>query len=118
MSETIEPPPPETPGNTPPPAPIAPRTAEPAKPQGLATAALVLALISLVGWLLPIVGIPLSIIGLVLAGCSFSIGKAKAALTICIITLLAGGINAFIGAKMGYDRAECNAGYSYYCNQN
>ena len=118
MSETIEPPPLATPSNPPPPAPVTPRDAEPAKSQGLATAALVLALISLLGWLLPIVGIPLSIIGLVLAGCSFSNGKAKAALTICIITLLAGGINSFIGAKMGYDHAECNAGYTYYCDQN
>lgn len=58
--------------------------------------AFVLAMISLLAWIIPIIGVPVSTAGLYYAG-KTSDNKAFLAFVICIVTLLASGINGYIG---------------------
>lgn len=64
-------------------------------------AALVLSIISLAAWILPILGIPFSILVLILGFRSFESTKSQVAVGIGVLTLIAGVINALIGAQMG-----------------
>lgn len=82
--------------------PIAPP--QPEQRSGEAIASLTLGLIGLVGWCIPIVGLPMSITGVVLGARSLksaSRNMALAGLILCSIGLVAGLVNAGIGAYLG-----------------
>ena len=66
-----------------------------------ANIALILSVLSLVAWLIPIVGVPVSITGIVFAMKAAERTRASIALGICILTLMASGVNAYVGAQRG-----------------
>ena len=70
-----------------------------------AISALGLGIINLCAWFLPICGLPLSILGLTFGIASISSPKrgfAIAGIVLCIVGLIAGVVNAAIGAYLGY----------------
>jgi hypothetical protein len=83
-----------------PPAPVQ----QPAQRNRLATASLVLGIISMIAWLLPILGLPLSIIGVVLGhrGRRLTVrrGRATTGLVLSYIALGLTVLNAIAGAML------------------
>jgi hypothetical protein len=63
--------------------------------------ALIAAILSVVGWIIPVVGIPLSAVGLFLAR-KGNTTKRAVIVGICLLTFMAGAVNAAIGASRGY----------------
>jgi hypothetical protein len=70
-----------------------------------AFSALGLGIINLCAWFLPICGLPLSILGLTFGIASLSSprrGIAIAGIVLCVVGLIAGVVNAAVGAYLGY----------------
>jgi hypothetical protein len=105
--------------STPPPPYVSPATAgepavypatlpasvqQPAQRNGVATASLVLGIISIIAWLLPILGLPLSIIGVVLGhlGRRLTVrrGRATTGLVLSYIALGLTVLNAIAGVML------------------
>lgn len=89
----------------------APDEFEPHRPtdgSGKAVASLVLGIVGMVVWCLPILGLPVGVIGLILgmkARESEKRNLAIAGIVLCVIVLVLSGINAILGAFLGFQQA-------------
>jgi hypothetical protein len=71
------------------------------KVEMLSNTALTISILSLIAWLIPIVGVPVGILGIVYAVRAGNHPRATVALTLCILSLIASGVNAYTGYQNG-----------------